>query len=276
MSASIKGIAAGLLVAAVATASFSASAQEVGRMTLEKSQVSRGGVRVGEGSGISLGDQLVANATGAGVIVFEDESTARMGPNAVLTIDEFVYDPGRRSGTVRLGQTSGLSRIYGGQISKRGRAEIRTPHIVLVVRGGVVDLKVESDKTYGTLRGGIMKCEVGGKTRTVTNPGMTCIADGNTLDIRRLTNNNGHMVTPSGPGGGDAGRGYDEAHCASASASEACGSDNGSLPRLGFGNGGNDPLSGGPSGGSVECYLIEGPYCPDFEEDIGGYIGPTY
>ena len=244
----------------LAAALDGAAAQDVGKMTMEETMVTRGGVRVTEGAGIALGDQLVANATGSGVIVFEDESTARMGPNAALTIDEFVYDPSRRSGTVRLRQTNGLSRIYGGQISKRGRSEVRTPHIVLVVRGGIVDVSVDGSGTITTLRGGIMKCQVGDKTRTVTNPGMSCVSDGNNLTITKNTQAGGDMVPPAGEGGGTPGSGnYDQAHCASANASSACRSDNGGLPRPGTNTQGNDPIGGGPGGGGLECFQGEGP-----------------
>ena len=254
MPVTIKQLLAGAAFLVPVLGAATVSAQDVGKMTMEQTMVTRGGVRVTEGTGIALGDQLAANATGAGVIVFEDESTARMGPNAVLTIDEFVYDPGRRSGTIRLRQTNGLSRIYGGQISKRGRSEVRTPHIVLVVRGGIVDINVDGDGTTTTLRGGIMKCEVGGETRTVTNPGMSCNSDGQTLTITHNTQGGNSMVPPAGQsGGGSSGNTYDQANCASANATSACKSENGGLPRPGTNTQGSDPFGGGPSGGGLDC-----------------------
>lgn len=244
-----------LLAGAICLASLAgAEAQDVGKMTMEQSMVTRGGARLTAGAGIALGDQLAANATGSGVIVFQDESTARMGPNAVLTIDEFVYDPARRNGTIRLRQTNGLARIYGGQISKRGRSEVRTPHIVLVVRGGIVDTYVDDSETITTLRGGLMKCTVGDKTRTVTNPGMSCVSDGETLAITRNTRSGGPMVTPAGQGGGTSpGGNYDQANCASANAGSSCKSDTGGLPRPGTNTQGNEPLGGQGTGGGLDC-----------------------
>jgi len=254
MHALTKQLLAGAFVAVVCGA---ASAQDVGTMTMEQSMVTRGGTRVTEGTGIALGDKLAANATGAGMIVFQDESTARMGPNAVLTIDEFVYNPGRRTGTIKLRQTNGLARIYGGQISKRGRSEVRTPHIVLVVRGGIVDVNVDGSGTTSTLRGGIMQCQVGDEIRTVTNPGMSCLSDGQNLTITRNTQGGGNMVPPAGQGGGTpSGNTYDEANCASANATSACKSDNGGLPRPGTSTQGGNTSGGGASGGGLDC--IEG------------------
>jgi len=242
-----------LALAALATAGPAGAglAADVGTLTAEKATVTRGGARLRAGTGIALGDRLASNATGTGMVVFLDESTARLGPNAVLTVDEFVYDPSRRSGAVRLRQTNGLARIHGGQISKRGRSEVRTPHIVLGVRGGIVDVSVAGGETIATLRGGIMVCRAGGKKRTVTNPGMSCISDGARLSIRRLANTGGQLVTPASQGGGSRTAGGDgsiSAHCASPSASALCNSRDGGLPRPR-----THPTNGGtigsPSGG---------------------------
>ncbi|GAB4355589.1 MAG: hypothetical protein Kow0026_14860 [Oricola sp.] len=238
-------------LAAVAAAALSQTVQasDVGTLTAEKATVSRGGVRVRAGTGIALGDRLASNASGSGVIVFEDESSARMGPNAVLTIDEFVYDPSRRSGAIRLRQSNGLARIYGGQISKRGKSEVRTPHIVLGVRGGIVDVLVSGARSVATLRGGLMVCRAGGKKRTVTNPGMSCISDGHTLTVLRLDGTGNQLVTPATGGTGTPGGGnYGGAHCASANASALCNSRDGGLPRPTT-NPANGSSSGGPSGG---------------------------
>jgi hypothetical protein len=246
----IRGFAIAALVTAGAVLPQAAQAEGVGTLTAEKATISRGGSRMAAGSAVSLGDRLASNASGSGVIVFEDESSARMGPNAVLTIDEFVYNPARRNGKIRLRQTSGLARIYGGQISKRGSSEVRTPHIVLGVRGGIVDLAVFGNQSIATLRGGLMVCKVGKKKRTVTKPGMSCISDGHTLEIRHIANNGRQMVTPANQGQGAPGGGgnYGGAHCASAAATAMCNSRDGGLPRPGT-HTGNGTDMGNPSGG---------------------------
>ncbi|TCD15285.1 FecR family protein [Oricola cellulosilytica] len=221
------------IVAPLSALAPSAKAQSVGALTAESATVSKDGARLRAGSGILLGDRLRSNATGSGVIVFQDESSARMGPNAELTIDEFVYDPARRGGTIRLRQTNGLARIYGGQISKRGRSEIRTPHIVLAVRGGIVDMAVLGGESVATLRGGLMVCRVGNMKKTITNPGFSCVSDGATLEIARLDETDRQLVTPAVPGRTTGGsRRYDAAHCASAAgvSSAACRSRDGALP----------------------------------------------
>lgn len=265
----ITGLATGLLAAICLPQA--AAAQQVGTMTAEKAMITRSGARVTTGTAIALGDRLTANASGSGVIVFDDESSARMGPNAVLTIDEFVYSPSRRNGAIRLRQTSGLSRIYGGQISKRGKSEVRTPHIVLGVRGGIVDLSVSGSQTIATLRGGIVSCEVGGEKRTLTKPGMSCVSDGNSLGVQRLAGTSQQLVTPATPGAGSGAgsRGsYDAAHCASASASALCLSQAGRLPRPGTGSGSGSQAAG--TGGGIQDATTEESQSSSSGGPVGG------
>jgi hypothetical protein len=101
----------------------SAEAETVGKMTAVQTQVSKAGAGVMRiGSGVSMGDQLRSNATGLGMIVFRDESSAKLGPNSVLTIDEFVYGGGG-GGSFGISMDRGVSRFYGGQVSKKGPDE---------------------------------------------------------------------------------------------------------------------------------------------------------
>ena len=206
-------------IATIASVSFSltapmASAQVVGKMTAEKATITKAGAgRIRSGASISQGDRLSANASGSGMIVFDDQSSARLGPNANLTIDDFVYNPARRSGTIKLRQTAGSARIFGGQISKRGKSEIRTPHIVLGVRGGIVDVLVSGGQSIMTLRAGLMICRAAGKKRTVTNPGVSCVSDGRSLNIAKLEGGRLRFIDPSSGGGTSGGGGNGQVAC---------------------------------------------------------------
>lgn len=213
-----------------------ASAQVVGKMTAERATITKAGAgRIRSGAAISQGDRLSANASGSGMILFDDESSARLGPNANLVIDDFVYNPTRRSGTIRLRQTAGSARIFGGQISKRGKSEIRTPHIVLGVRGGIVDVLVRDGKSIMTLRAGVMICRAAGKKRTVTNPGISCVSDGNTLNIAKLDGGNVRFIDP-GTGSGTSGGGGGTVACDSNAgvSSGACRTRDTALPTANF------------------------------------------
>ena len=204
---------AGLAVLAVQP---DARAQTVGTMTSEKATITKNGAgRITKGAPIARGDQLAANASGSGMIVFDDESSARLGPNARLVIDDVVYNPSRKSGTIRRRPTAGAARIFGGQISKRGSSDVRTPHIVLGVRGGIVDIFVQGGQTIATLCAGLMKCTSGGRTRTITNPGVSCIGTGSSLEVAKLAGSGRNFVDP-GTGSGTSSGGGNTQFCASA------------------------------------------------------------
>lgn len=207
-------------IATITAATFSmmlappmASAEVVGKMTAERATITKAGAgRIRSGAAISQGDRLSANSSGSGMIVFDDESSARLGPNANLVIDDFVYNPARRSGKIKLRQTAGSARIFGGQISKRGSSEVRTPHIVLGVRGGIVDVVVAAKQSITTLRAGVMICRAAGKKRTVTNPGISCVSDGRKLSVVKLAGGAVRFVDPS-TGSGTSRGGGGQAAC---------------------------------------------------------------
>lgn len=251
--ADLRLLALATALAALVAAPSGAFAQNVGKMTAERATVTKAGLGpIGVGADIALGDRLSSNASGSGMIVFEDESSARLGPNADLTIDEFVYNPQRRSGTIRLRQRAGTARIFGGQISKRGTSEVRTPHIVLGVRGGIADIAVLGGETITTLRAGIMECRVGNQRRVVTNPGISCFSDGSTLQVDRIEAGARRFVDPGSGQGDSAGRMAID-HCASGPGvnSAACRSRDTGLPTpQPGGNGGAS--TGGLPGSSTE------------------------
>ncbi len=174
----------GIAAIAISIGISTSRADVVGAVTALQTNIKKsGGGDVSVGSQISLGDQLTSNRTGLGMIVFNDESSAKIGPNSQLTIDEFVYSPGRGNGSIGVNMKSGLVRFYGGQISKSGTMQITTPHIVLGVRGGILDTLVTDGVTKSILRSGQMFCNVNGQTKTVTKPGFSCLSDGTTLRV---------------------------------------------------------------------------------------------
>ncbi len=78
-------------------------------------------------------------------ILFRDESNMTLGPNAAITIDEYVYDPGTGTGSLVMQQTAGVMRFIGGAISKTGAVKIATVVGTIGVRGGVALINVQPD-----------------------------------------------------------------------------------------------------------------------------------
>ena len=241
------GLTAAIVTMAAMLTCSGAFAETVGKMTAVQTEVSKAGAGViGIGAPIAMGDQLRSNATGLGMIVFRDESSAKLGPNSRLTIDEFVYSPGS-AGSLGISMDRGVSRFYGGQVSKKGEMKISTPHVILGVRGGITDINVEAGQSTAILRAGKLTCTVNGVTRVITKPGFACISDGSSLDVSK-TNNSFEVLDSTAriagtgqPGARGPGLGVDTG-CASAGSftSSSCTSNNGQLPVPG----GNIPEGG--------------------------------
>jgi hypothetical protein len=163
-------------------------AETVGKMTAVQTQVRKAGSGVMNiGSGVSMGDRLSSNATGLGMIVFKDQSSAKLGPNSVLTIDDFVYGGGG-GGSFGISMDRGVSRFYGGQVSKKGQMKVTTPHVILGVRGGIVETKVEGGRTVGILRAGKLTCFLNDQVQVITKPGYACVSDGGSLQVVKFPN----------------------------------------------------------------------------------------
>lgn len=179
-----KKSASAALIALSCCFAANAAAQEVGRMTAVQTSVQRNGSPLSVGAGITIGDSLASNATGLGMIVFIDQSSAKIGPNSRLVIDRFVF-PGDTSGKSAMRMDRGVTRFYGGRISKKGTMQITTPHMVLAVRGGIVDISVSKGSSIATLRAGKLTCQSGGATKVITKPGFSCTSNGVQLGTTR-------------------------------------------------------------------------------------------
>lgn len=245
-----------------------AFAEAVGKTTAYQTNIVRnGGGTLGIGADVFIGDRLRSNETGLGMIVFQDESSAKIGPNSSLTIDDFVYSPGSRNGQIGIRMDSGLARFYGGKISKGGTMQVSTPHMVLGARGGIIEVVVIDGITIAILRAGRMVCEVNGVRKVVTNPGYACTSEDGELKVGYggidpfpILDSVDRIAGTGVPG--SVGGGIDvSAFCASAIGStlSACKSIDGSLPGYTI----DFPDGGGPGNapqGSGSCPDYYDPY----------------
>lgn len=90
------------------------------------------------GASIVVKERIRTSTSGSTQIQFPDQSTLNVGSNSDLVIDEFVYDPNARSGTMIASAAKGVMRYVGGQISHTTGATIRTPAATIGIRGGIV------------------------------------------------------------------------------------------------------------------------------------------
>jgi hypothetical protein len=144
-------LGAGLLGALLFDAS-PAAAQQVGvaGAVNPAAQATRGGaVRVLElGSPIIHNEHLHTSAAGSLQVVFLDKTTLSVGPSSDVTIDSFVYDPQRQSGTMAVTLGKGVLRVVGGNVPHTGGATVTTPVATIGIRGGIAT--VSHDGRSGT------------------------------------------------------------------------------------------------------------------------------
>lgn len=135
------------------------------------------GVRTLElGASIIHRERIETSSAGSVQVLFVDKTTLNIGPNSNLVIDEFVYDPNAKAGSMALTLTKGAARFVGGNASHTGGAEVKTPVATIGIRGGVAAIIHRDGETQAILQFG---------TLTVVGPG------GETVVIRRP----GFMVT---------------------------------------------------------------------------------
>jgi hypothetical protein len=89
------------------------------------------------GTNIVVKERVRTSASGSTQIQFPDQSVINLGANCDLVIDQFVYDPQAKSGTMVATATKGVLRYIGGQISHTAGVTIKTPAAVIGIRGAM-------------------------------------------------------------------------------------------------------------------------------------------
>ena len=94
------------------------------------------------GIDVQANERITTRATDRAHVVFLDGTALTIGPNSVLVIDKYVYDPNRKAGDIALNVTRGTFRFVGGAISKNNEVTIKTPSATIGIRGGIVTFSV--------------------------------------------------------------------------------------------------------------------------------------
>ena len=89
------------------------------------------------GAGLVENEKIRTTADGTANVIFADRSSLTVGKGSEVVLDKFVYDPGAKSGGIALTLTQGALRFVGGQLSKTGDVQVKTPTATMTVRGGI-------------------------------------------------------------------------------------------------------------------------------------------
>ncbi len=130
------------------------------------------------GNDMQANERVTTGANDKAHIVFLDGTSLTVGPNSVLTIDRFVYDPARKTGELALNASRGVFRLVGGAISKTSEIKVKTPSATMGIRGGIATFSVTATgaTTANFLFGGSLTVTSQGITRTTTQPGSQIVA----------------------------------------------------------------------------------------------------
>ena len=127
------------------------------------------------GNDVFREERITTDDGGRAQLLFLDQSAITIGPNAELVIDRFIYDENTRVGSLAVQASRGLLRFVGGNISKQQDVVMRTPSMIVGVRGGISLISI--DQNGGTqaifMFGSQMTVTAtqGGQTQTITRPG---------------------------------------------------------------------------------------------------------
>ncbi|MEP9347986.1 FecR family protein [Xanthobacter sp. KR7-225] len=140
-----------------------------------------GGTRVLElGSSIIHRERIQTSDTGSVQVMFVDKTTLNIGPGSNLLIDEFVYDPNKKAGSMALSLTKGAVRFVGGSASHTGGAEVKTPVATIGIRGGVAGITHLGGETRAILQFGTLTVQgPSGAPVVVRRPGFMVIVGPN-------------------------------------------------------------------------------------------------
>ena len=108
---------------------------------------------------ILLGDEINSTHDSSLQVLLLDQTVFTVGPDCLLTIDKFVYDPASNNNTLNANVAKGMFRFMSGNISKSGAdsVSINTPVASMGVRGTMVEGLVGADAIEFARRAGVLK-----------------------------------------------------------------------------------------------------------------------
>ena len=160
------GLAAAPAAARVGVTSV-ADGEPLGQPPAEAERILRVGIDV------QASERVTTRANDRAHVVFLDGTALTVGPNSVLVIDKYVYDPNRKTGEMALSTTKGVFRFVGGSISKNSEVVVTTPSATIGIRGGIATIEVaDGGATRATfLYGDSLRVTNQGVTQTATRNG---------------------------------------------------------------------------------------------------------
>lgn len=100
-------------------------------------------------------ERLITTADSQGVVEFRDGSLLQLGPNSIVTLDRFVFNPFESKVENAITVVAGAFRFVSGIKSKSSVVQIRTPTATIGIRGSVVEGLVNPKGNFVFVREGV-------------------------------------------------------------------------------------------------------------------------
>jgi hypothetical protein len=170
------------------------------------------------GNSVAYGERFKTDSSGVIHILFMDQSSMTLGPNSELVIDEFVFNPESRRGSIAVNLVKGALRVVGGFISKFNNpqgfsaARVQTATATIGIRGGISGVESDGDNTSAHFFFGQHLQFMGsnGQMLTINRPGFGASIGGNGIlngPFRVPPNVLSHFMQQFGAGGQQPGGG---------------------------------------------------------------------
>jgi hypothetical protein len=150
-------VSASVLAAMIELQSPIAQAQsKIGVAASVSNQVEVGTRPLARGNDVHANDRVRTGDAGAAQLLFIDETSLSIGPRSDVTLDRFVYNPDRGTGSVVLSATRGAFRFVSGSQNPVNYT-LKTPAATIGVRGTVVQGQVgPTQSTFYVVQGAIV------------------------------------------------------------------------------------------------------------------------
>ncbi len=141
MSIAFSRRAAGPALIALVCLAAPAIAADIGQIKISKGQVAieREGrsLPAPVGTRLQASDVVRTGADGSVGITMDDDCLLSAGPNSVLALEHYAFDPATRNGRFDAALNKGTLAVISGRIAKQspGAMTVRTPTAILGVRG---------------------------------------------------------------------------------------------------------------------------------------------
>lgn len=124
------------------------------------------------GSGVFQNQTISTGANSVAQLLFTDQTTLSIGQRSRVTLDRYVYDPARTTGTgATVSMANGAMRFVSGSQDPR-TYQVRTPVATIGVRGTIVDLLIFDGRMFGILDEGQVTFTLeNGETIELNRPG---------------------------------------------------------------------------------------------------------